>query len=181
MRKKITLVFFIFLGINNVFGQKKVQEETYNYENNYNFYQLDSSVKSQDDNIIDWTPSILTFVGLILSFYGLKKQIKTSTKNIIKQSNLERVKLLHEDIARLISEVSQSDFRNIRNGKSASPQHTLLENKIILFLNLRNKSEKELLDLLTKYRREKGINKKEWIELIIEKSRIVLDSKINNQ
>jgi len=112
-------------------------------------------------------------------------QIKETEKNIIKEKDLERVKILSDYIAKILYEIESSiskDGGKIANGLHCSETHCLLEKNIILYLNDSMPYEKELIQIIQKFK-EKSIitfeDKKNWISNIEKSASNVIKNKFS--
>jgi hypothetical protein len=165
----INLIGFINFSNNNMIGSLMFLSKIMPFQN-YSSINISNIILSLCSSII------VAITASIISIYNTKLQLITSEQNIKKQFLLNNSNYFRELIAKLLSELSKSNFFEIDSHNYANDNHRLLEKQIILFLNDSKINEKNLVICLKLFTNEK-VNKIVWIENIERLSRLVIQDK----
>lgn len=141
---KISIYFFILIfDASMCFSNNKVDKTQILHVDFNDITTRESEKSTFNEYISPIVASIVSLLGIFVGYHQLKKQIKSTRDDILKQYDLEMTLLLMENISNLLLEI-KDDNGNFAQGKWISREHCLYELRTLLLLNPNNILENDL-------------------------------------
>ena len=137
-------------------------------------------VSYKGNDLIDYLNLILLLLGLLFTYYKLKKEIHSSRRVIILNRNLENINKINELMGSLTFELESETYTKIYDGLHASENHAKIEATLLGILDNNITIQKNFADCLTRYRNGHLRSVPEWIvEIKTLKDRVCEELKNN--
>jgi hypothetical protein len=122
----------------------------------------------------------MPIITSLLTYIGLKMQIKSTSDSLIKKYNIEKILRLLDNVSELLFELKEDETGNFSQGIHVSNKYFICEKKILLSLNIDKTEDKDLYDYLYSLtdNSPNNITKKDAVKAIQDKSQKVINNLI---